>query len=194
MTKGRMYELYKAKRQKLATKIRELIKTKDSKEKFQKLIKLTKEYEKITADMNLDGIPAKVYPLTLSSKKWIDAYDLFMKEYVENCRKSYRSVKQMTSQNKYNIMLCWTIKSDCYICTDVITTIKKYFETIGLKLVDTTKIDFPDRIETCETYKIACSKDVYETILASAKFVLAFTTAASSAYETCNIGIFGKEL
>ena len=44
MTKGQMYELYKAKRQKLATKIRELIKTKDSKEKFQKLIKLTLEY------------------------------------------------------------------------------------------------------------------------------------------------------
>lgn len=191
MTKGQMRESYKVKRQRLATDIRALIKTKDSKEKFQKLIKLTKEYERITADMNLDGISAKVYPLTLSSKKWVDAYDLFMKEYTESCRRSYREVKQITEQNKYNIMLCWTVKSDCCVCTDAITTIKKYFETIGLKLIDTTKTDFPDRIEVCETYKIACNKDVYETILASADFVLSYTTAL---HENCNIGIFGKLL
>jgi hypothetical protein len=192
MTKGQMYEIYKAKRQKLATKIRELIKTKDSKDKFQKLIKLTREYEKITADMNLDGIAAKVYPATLGSQKWVDAYDTFMKAHAENCRKAYREVKQMSDHNKYNIMLCWTEKKDHCICESVVEKIKTYFSTLNIALMDVNKTDFPDRIEVCETYKIKCSKETYEFVLRSVECLISLLT--ESAYETCNIGVFGKNL
>jgi hypothetical protein len=192
MTKGKLHESYKAKRQKLANSIRELIKTNDSKEKFQKLIKLTREYEKITAEMNLNGISAKVYPATLSSQKWIDTYNTFVKNYAEDCRKSYRAVKELNNHNKYNIMLCWTIKNEHCVCESIVEKVKTYFSTLNIVLMDSNKTVFPDRIEICETYKLKCSKETYNFVLKSVECIISLLTESS--YDECNMGVFGKEL
>jgi hypothetical protein len=192
MTKAERIIQYKAKRQKLKTDIENAIKRRDSKEKFEQLIKLTKDYEKITTDMNLDGIPAKVWPEKLSSKKWIDTYERFIQsehEAIKQEKKTRKSIKPVENQS-YSITLCWTIKNEYCVCDAIIETIQKYFSSIGLTDSDTTQTKFPDRIEFCQEYKLSCTKDKYELILKSAEYILEIAT--NSAYEQCNVGLFGR--
>jgi hypothetical protein len=67
---------------------------------------------------------------------------------------------------------------------------QQYFETLNIPSIDLVNTPFPDRTEFCETYKLTCSKETYELIMKSAKYILDIT--ADSIYDKCNIGIFGK--
>ena len=194
MTKGKQLEIYKTKRQKIANDMRVLMKTPDSPTKFDKLIKLGKEYENITLAMNLEGFSAKVWPLNLGSQKWIEARNDYLKDKKAACKKVYNEIKsrETIQNNNYNIVLCWTIKPDYCVCESIVEKLQKYFTSIGLNTHDLTKTTFPDRVEFCETYRLNCSKDKYELILKSAEYILDIST--ESAYDKCNMGIFGKEL
>lgn len=187
MTKGERLEQYKIKRKKIKNEISTVKKTQDRVEKFQKLIKLAKDYEKITTDMNLEGISAKVYPVTLSVQYWTDAYE----DFLHGIKKSKKS-ETITDENLYNIMLCWTIKNDYCVCDSIIENMQMYFSNIGLITEDTVKTTFPDRTEFCQNYKFTGSKASYDLIMKSAEYILEISTV--SAYEKCNVGIFGKIL
>lgn len=184
MTRKEQVEQYKNKRNKIKADILSVSRTPDSVEKYQKLIKLAKSYEKVTTDMNLDGINAKVYPVKMSSQYWSEAYENFL-----SGRKK-TPVAPITDQQQYDIMLCWTIKNDYCVCDSIIETMQNYFTSIGVSAADTTKSTFPDRTEFCQNYKYTGSKSSYELIMKSAEYILNFATV--SAYEKCNIGIFGK--
>ena len=193
MTKGEKRELYKAKRQKIRKDFEAALKRKDSDSKFQELIRLTKEFEKVTTDMNLDGIAAKVHPEKMQSSIWVKAYEDYMHGTHEGTtvKKSKKSVT-ISDQQLYNILLCWTIKHDYCVCDSIIETLQNYFMSIGLITDGTTKTSFPDRTEFCQTFKLTGTKEYFDLIIKSAEYILDITTV--SAYEKCNIGIFGKEI
>lgn len=185
MTKAERLEQYKAKRNKIKSEITSTKKSADRVEKYQKLIKLAKDYEKITNDMNLEGFAAKVHPHTLSVKYWEDEFDSFL-HGTRNLKKSVTN----TDDQLYNIMLCWTIKNDYCVCDSIIETMQNYLTNVGLQSEDTVKTTFPDRTEFCQNYKFSGSKTSYELLMKSAEYILDITTL--SAYEKCNVGIFGK--
>lgn len=185
MKRKELIEQYKNKRNKIKSDILSIKRTPDSVEKYLKLIKLAKSYEKVTTDMNLDGFSAKVYPATMSSQYWNDEYERFL-----DGRKA-RPVITNTDQ-QYNIMLCWTIKNDYCVCDSIIETMQNYFISVGLDVKDTVKSSFPDRVEFCQNYRYTGSKVSYEMLMKSAEYILNIATV--SAYEKCNIGVFGKIL
>jgi hypothetical protein len=67
---------------------------------------------------------------------------------------------------------------------------QNYLINVGLQSEDTVKTTFPDRTEFCQNYKFSGSKTSYELLMKSAEYILDITTL--SAYEKCNVGIFGK--
>ena len=187
MTKKELQQQYSAKRQKMKDAVASLKATKDSKTKFERLIKITTDYESFITDLQLSGLTkATAYPY--SSQKWIDAYYAFV-----NKPKAKPKAKKTdkNKKNKYNIILCWTIKPDYCVCESIIAKVKNYMSTIKLKCNDITRIDFPDRVEFCQTYELNCTKEKYDLIMKSAEYILELST--DSIYDKCNVGIFGKE-
>lgn len=187
MTKRERFEQYKAKRNKIKNEMAIVKKNPDTVEKFQKMVKLAKNYEKVTTDMNLEGFNAKVHPNNMSVQYWQDEFDSFL----HNTKKSKKAVTK-TDDNLYNIILCWTIKNDYCVCDSIIETMQNYFKNMGLTVEDTVKTKFPDRTEFCQNYKFSGSKSNYDLLMKSAEYILDITTL--SAYEKCNVGIFGKIL
>lgn len=185
----KLKEESKLKKQQVLTEIKSLSSIKDSADKFEQLIKLTKSYERYVAKLNKNGLDIKVWPITLTSDRWKAAYKKF-----NNTNKPKKPVKSSSNKNEieyYNIILCWTIKYDYCFCESIIEHIQKYFNSIDLAKVDTTKTDFPDRIEFCEVYKVKCTKEKYDLIIKSAEYLL--NVLSNSTYDKCNIGIFGKK-
>lgn len=189
MTKGKRYEYFKNRRNKLKIDIDNTIKKPNGKTKFEKLIKLSKEYESLISDMNLEGFSGKVYGKKYETKYWIEVYNEF---------KNGKSNKKIVTDNKiqennmYDIILCWTIKHDYCVCEPVIEKIQNYFKSINISAIDLVKTNFIDRVEFCETYRLECTKEKFDLILKSAEYILDIT--ADSIYDKCNIGIFGKSL
>ena len=175
---------------KIIDEIKSLSKSKDSNEKFEQLIKITKQYESYINKLNKKGLNIKVSPITLTSNKWKEAYKKY-KSKTKIKETKNKIVKTIIEDSYYNIMLCWTIKYDYCFCESIIEHIQKYFDSIDLKKVDLTKTDFIDRVEFCEVYKIKCSKEKYDLIIKSAEYLL--TVLSNSTYDKCNIGIFGKK-
>lgn len=193
MTKGEKREQYKLRRQKIKKDFEAALKRKDSDSKFQELIRLTREFEKVTTDMNLDGIAAKVHPEKMQSSIWVKAYEDYMHGAEEE--RSPKKTKKPTSasdQQLYNVLLCWTIKHDYCVCDSIIETLQNYLMAIGLTSEGTTKSSFPDRTEFCQTFKLTGTKEYFDLVIRSAEYILEITTV--SAYEKCNVGIFGKEI
>lgn len=188
MTKAELYREYQAKRTKIKDAVNALKVTKDSNEKFERLIRLTTDFEAYVVDTQLKGLKqAKSHPY--NSQKWVDAYYAF-----KNKPKPKPKPKKSTINQKkdFSISLCWTIKPDYCVCEGIIAKIQKYFETIKISSTDITRTEFPDRIEFCETYRLKCTKEKFDLILKSAEYLLDITT--ESAYDKCNMGIFGQQL
>ena len=164
--------------------------SKDSKAKFEKLIKLTTDYEAFIMDINLQGLTnVSAYPF--SSQKWVDAYYAFMNA-PKSTKKTKKTKIDKTKKYKYNIVLCWTIKADCCICESIINTVQNYMKAIKLNGENIIRTDFIDRTEFCQTFELNCTKEKYELILKSAEYIL--DISADSIHDKCNIGIFGKEI
>lgn len=190
MTKGKQLAAFKARRNELANNIREAMALPDSEEKFKKLIKATKLYKSLIDDMNLEGFPAKVWPATFETKRWVEAQAEFTKAKKERCIKAYRAVKEKNLT--YTITLCWTIKPDYCVCESIVNKLQKYFASLNIPSIDRVSTEFPDRVEFCETYKLIGTEEKYELIMKSAEYILDIT--ADSIYDKCNIGLFGKKL
>ena len=184
-------------------KIRDLIKEKDSKKKYDTLIKLCKDLHEIVDTINDKGGKADAVAQRFNVDYWKDRYN----KYVERTKSKQKPIKEPTIprksrkaltavstdiQNLYYIMLCWTAKPEYCVCDSIIENIKSYLETMKCEYFDNEAALFPDRIEYCTTFKLRATNDVYEVILSSAKYILDMTI--DSIYDNCNIGIFGKKI
>lgn len=186
-------------------KIRDMIKEKDSNKKYDTLIKLCKELHKIVDTINDKGGKADADAQRFSVEYWKERYAKYNNwlnrpnkktkpKWTDNSiitpQKSTSS--ESDSKNVYFIMLCWTAKPEYCVCDSIIENVKSYLKTMKCDYFDTEATLFPDRIEYCTTFKFKATKEVYEVILSSAKYILDMST--DTIYENCNIGIFGKKV
>jgi hypothetical protein len=166
---------------------------KKSEEDLKILIKWCKEYESLTKQYQKFDKNAKIWHVKLDYKTW-DA-KLKEKTAIEKVAK-LKSAKDKDSNqsctNLYYITLAWTVKTNYYVCNSVVDKIKNYLEKMKLTYIFTYTDEFPDRTEFAHEYKIKCTEDVYNTIISSAEYILEIST--DSAYESCNIGIFGRKI
>ena len=155
------------------------------------LIKLCKEYEAEISKLAEFGLKTDIHQAKFNYKHWEDKLNTIKSR--TKIKKQPKPKKQdINSVNLYYIMLCWTIKPDFYVCDNIVSTIKSYFEKLQLEFIDTTTDNFPDRNEFVSTYKIKTTHDVYNTIINSAEFIIDMNT--TSINEKCNVGVFGKKI
>ena len=164
---------------------------KKSEEDLKILIKWCKEYESLTKQYQKFDKNAKIWHTKLDYRNW----EKILKEKTSVAKvvksKSIKETDQIET-NLYYINLAWTVKPNYYVCNSIIDKIKNYFEKMKLTYTFTYMDEFPDRIEYSHEFKIKCTEDVYNTIISSAEYILEIST--ESAYESCNIGIFGRKI
>ena len=181
----KLTDTYKLKTSKLKSDIESLNSLPNDESKYKQLIKLTTAYERFVKKVESEGVKIKSCPAYMTSTHWKTKYKKITKT------KTKPKTKKPTTQNQhYALMLCWTIKPDCCVCESIVKKIKDYFTNIGITMDDTTRTDFPDRVEFCESYIINCNKEKYDLILKSAEYILDIST--NSIYDKCNIGLYGK--
>lgn len=189
MTRAEKWKQYNLRLKKIKTEVRSISKRDDSIEKFEKLLKLSRDYKKIILEMQLDRFKIEVSQKYLSEETWQEKYNDFLKGTHKNKKHEPQKEDNIFS---WNIILCWTIKHDYCICDSIIDNIKNYLNLIGLTYIDITKTEFPDRTEFCEQYSIKCSTDNYNIIMKSVDYIL--NISSNSIHDKCNIGVFGKKL
>ena len=193
------------KRWDIVHQIRDLIKEKDSKKKYETLIKLCKNLHSVIDKINSMGDKATHDEQRFSIEYWKERYAKYNNwlnrpnkktkpKWTDNSiitpQKSTSS--ECNTKNVYFIMLCWTAKSEYCVCDSIIDNIKTYLENMKAKQIDVETTQFPDRIEYTRVFKLKASQSVYEVILSSAKYIL--DMSIDSIYDNCNIGIFGKKV
>lgn len=190
------------KRWDIVHQIRDLIKEKDSKKKFETLIKLCKNLHAVIDKINSMGDKAEADAQRFSIDYWKDRYNKF-NEYTNRTKTptkwtqkplttKVKPVQTVDSKNVYFIMLCWTAKPEYCVCDSIIDNVKTYLENMKAEQIDVETTQFPDRIEYSKIFKLKASQSVYEVILSSAKYIL--DMSIDSIYDNCNIGIFGKKV
>lgn len=174
--------------------------TKNKTEKDLKaLIKMCKDFEYYTNFLKNLGYKVEIWHKRLDYRNW--EAELKNKTSVKSIKKSANKniinksntgTPEITQNNLYYVMLCWTSKQDYYVCDNIINNIKNYFEKLKLEFFDTQTTVFPDRTEYCSTFKFRGAEAVYNTIISSAEYII--DISISSAIEHCNIGVFGKKI
>lgn len=173
----------KDKRVKLRNKIYSVSKRKDSKDKFEKLIDLTNEYNKLTFELTMQGFQVETSSQLLRESYWKHLYDEFVLSHEDTPKKT---------DKKYNISLCWSVRPDYYVCEGVVSKVREYLLKMGLKKVDECQQQFDDRTEFCETYRFVGAKVLFTTIVKSAEYVL--EVSSDSIHDMCNVGVYGKKV
>lgn len=178
-------------RDEITIKITELDKSSKTKSEteLKQLIKLCKEFEKYTIQLQELGQNARIWHKRLDYRNWDK--ELKNKTSIKSLKKPDQIIKNI-EEPLYYIMLCWTNKNDYFVCGSVIDRIKTYFEKLKLEFFDTQTTTFPDRTEHCSTFKFRGSEDVYNTIISSAEYII--DISASTIIENCNVGVFGKRI
>lgn len=186
-TKTQCRQEVKEKKAQVKEEVKTVMQLQDSPEKFEKLISITTNYEKFLSKLNrIPGVDFKPGIAILTPENWKAKY----KEYKKKIKVKEAKSKPVADDGYYNIMLCWTVKSDYCLCESIIEKLRKYFESVKVSAIDLAKTEFPNRTEFCETYKLRGSKEKYDLILNSADYLLHIL--ADSTYDKCNIGIFGR--
>lgn len=156
---------------------------------YKHLIKLCKEFEKNIVILQNYGYKTSVWHKKLNYRTW--EVELKSKTNISS-QKIESNTSIQDKENLYYIMLAWTVKPNYYVCNSIIDKIKNYLEKMKLTYIFTYTDEFPDRIEYSHEYKIKCTEEVYNTIINSAEYILEIST--DSAYESCNIGVFGRKI
>ena len=162
-------------------------KRKNSVDKFEKLIALTKEYKELTYQLLLDGSDVEIQSDKLRVDYWKRIYDEFLLE--EHAKET--EIKKRTDR-KWNITLCWSARPDYCVCDNVVDKVRKYLIEMGLKHMSDERTEFDDRVEFREVYQFNGPKVVYDTYLKSAEYILTIT--ADSIHDMCNVGVYGKKV
>lgn len=156
---------------------------------YKHLIKLCKEFEKNIIILQNYGYKTSVWHKKLNYRTW--EAELKTKTNIV-IPKIENNINIQDKTNLYYINLAWTVKPNYYVCNSIIDKVKNYLEKMKLTYIFTYIDEFPDRIEYSHEYKIKCTEEVYNTIINSAEYILEIST--DSAYESCNIGVFGRKI
>lgn len=159
---------------------------------YKHLIKLCKEFEKNIVILQNYGYKTSVWHKKLNYRTWEAEFKTKINIRAPKIENNTNNTNIQDKTNLYYINLAWTVKPNYYVCNSVIDKVKNYFEKMKLTYIFTYIDEFPDRIEYSHEYKIKCTEDVYNTIIISAEYILEIST--DSAYESCNIGIFGRKI
>lgn len=177
----------KKKRLSIRNSIYTTAKRKDSADKFERLISLSKEYNELTYHLTLDGCDVEIQSDKLRTDYWKRAYD----EYILEQQTQHTELKKKTDR-KWNITLCWSARPDYCVCDNVVDKVRKYLIEMGLKHMSDERTEFDDRVEFREVYQFKGPKVVYDTYLKSAEYILTIT--ADSIHDMCNVGVYGKKI
>ena len=179
-------------------RINELIKSYDSIEKFNELVKLTKEFKlscKKLAELGV-GTRKLPHPELFETSYWEDKLKSAggKPSKIEKPVKTKKEKPKEITQQKslYNIMLCWTARADYCVCDSIINAVRDYLIKMKLEKVDSNCTKFIDKVEYSEIYQISITKEIYDVIISSAQYILDIST--DSVYDKCNVGVFGKEI
>jgi hypothetical protein len=178
----------KKKRLNIRNSIYTTAKRKDSIEKFERLIKLSKEYKELTYKLVLSGnADVEIRSDKLRSDYWKNKYDEYLLEQQVEKTELNKKVNK-----KWNITLCWSARPDYCICDNVVDKVRKYLIEMGLKHINDERTEFDDRLEFREVYQFNGPKVLYDTYLKSAEYILTIT--ADSIHDVCNVGVYGKKI
>lgn len=181
-------DILKDKRKRLRGSIYSVAKRKDSAEKFEKLIELTKEYSRMTFELTLEGCQVSNDSPTLREAHWKKLYD----EYILTKQEQVNEKISKKTDRKWNISLCWSVRPDYCVCDHIVSKVRDYLTTMGLKKVDECQQVFDDRTEFSETYRFEGAKVLYTMIVRSAEYVL--DVSSDSIHDKCNVGVYGKKV
>ena len=181
-------ETLKDKRKRIRGSIYSVSKRKDSSEKFEKLIALTKEYQELTFELTMQGCVVDTSSPTLRESYWKHAYD----EYIISTQEQVNDAVTKKTDKKWNISLCWSVRPDYCVCDHIVSKVRDYLLKMGLKKIDETQQVFDDRTEFSETYRFVGAKILYTMIVKSAEYVL--EVSSDSIHDKCNVGVYGKKV
>lgn len=174
-----------------------------SEKDLKALIKMCKDFEYYTNFLKDLGYKVEIWHKRLDYRNW--ETELKNKTSVKSISKSIKKsankniinksntgTPEISQENLYYIMLCWTNKNDYFVCGSIIDKIKNYFEKLKLEFFDTQTTKFPDRTEHCSTFKFKGNEDTYNIIISSAEYII--DISASTMIEHCNVAVFGKKI
>lgn len=171
---------------------------------YKTIIKYCKDVVSQLNVLSKYGFKAELWTKYIDPSYWQAELDKFVgndiikpkKKVKKDTKPLIEKSEQIKTESMYYIMLCWTLKNDCYICEDMIEAVKKYFEKlkskISIEFMDCMSDNFPGRTEYTCTYEAKVSQDVYDIIISSAEYIL--DSYNVSTYDECNVGIFGKKI
>lgn len=181
-------DVLKDTRKRVRASIYSTAKRKDSPEKFKKLIALTREYGQLTYELTLDGCPVSNESQILRESHWKTLYD----EYILHTQEQVNEEITKKTSKRWNISLCWSVRPDYCVCDHIVSKVRDYLTTMGLKKVDECQQVFDDRTEFSETYRFEGAKVLYTMIVKSAEYVL--DVSSDSIHDKCNVGVYGKKV
>ena len=187
-------------RKQLRIKITSAKKRKNTKAKFDDLIKLTTQYCDLTETLKKYGKNTEIQAEWLTPEYWKHLKDSYKGKFEEpNKSKPSKKSVQIPVENKqksyWRITLSWSTPPENSGCSTPVENIKSYMDRMSkwvqIKMVDTSNMRFSDRYELSHTYELECDKKQYINILESAKYILEISSATDR--DICNIGISGKK-
>lgn len=166
----------KRKREGLKFKIREW------KKKGKNASDLVDEYHKILAELNKLGVKTETRADYLKKEYWVG--------YNGEDKPVIKEEKIKPTQDSFILCLAWVDEYKDKIPEQVIK-VKKYFEELGLPILneDSSKID--ERIEHVLKYEFIGSEESFRLLKTCTQFVL--DSFAKSDFERFNIAIYGKK-
>lgn len=173
----------KDRRKRLRNTIYSVSRRKDSKEKFEKLIDLTKEYTELTFELTMQGCSVDTSTPILRESYWRQLYDEFNIGVEDSPKKMDKN---------WNITLCWSVRPDYCVCDHIVTKVRGYLLEMGLKKIDEHQQTFEDRTEFSETYRFVGAKMLYNLIIKSAEYIL--EVSSDSIHDMCLVGVYGKKV
>lgn len=186
-------------RKQLRSKINAARKKKNTKEKFDSLIALTKQYVELTETLRSYGKSADIQVEWLSPEYWTFQKDMFKGRYEEPVKTKKKTINKTPTEKPvklhWRIILSWSVPPENCGCSTPVENIKSYIDRmskwIPIKMVDASDMVFSDRHELSHIYELECDKKQYIDILESAKYILEISSATER--DMCNIGIYGKK-
>lgn len=159
---------------------------------FDKMIKLTKEYEDQTKALENSGHKLSISAEWLTPVYW----QLLKKSYNGKFETRKKHINTITENDTWQIIISWTVPPNNCSCSTPVENVKNYLEklskTIGVKLKDTQSYIFNNQQEVSYIFELNSIESTYISILESAKYILDISSVTEK--ELCNVGIYGKKI
>ena len=173
---------------------------------FDKIISMTKEYEKLTFELQNLGKNLEISAEWLTVEYWKLLKTKYKGKFIET--KKHVNTKIDKSKNNIipiennikstgHIVVSWSTPPENCSCSTPVENVKNYMNIVHDKIVNVNTIDvqpvtFVDRREFSYIFEIKTDEIIFTNILESAKYILEISSATER--DICNIGIYGKKI